>query len=201
MALSNSQRFGAYFLGLGLGCIIVSIILRVRGMPHPPEEPPPGVIRREVPGAFAQLMQNHQHIEGDFVLSQSDDLHAASHAAGQDIRCAVVPGLDPGAYIRVEEKSSLANPGQVLDWKFMFADRVRVKLASLADSRALAEAMRPLGWHFLAGQGADGSISIQLDAHDVRSVPAAVAKLKSWPQWVMDAEPDFLPAPSGGHEL
>jgi hypothetical protein len=141
-------------------------------------------------------MQDHQPLEGDFVLSQSDDSHTPGHVAGESTRGLVVPGLDPGAYIRVEEKSASTNPGRVLDWKFMFADRVRVKLVSPADSRALADAMRPLGWHFPGGASAAGWISIQLDAHDVHTVPDAVAKLKSWPQWVADAAPDYLPAPT-----
>jgi hypothetical protein len=199
MALTTPQRFGAYFAGFGLGCIIVSIILSIRGLPHPPVPPPPGVIRREVPGALTQWMQNHQHIEGDFVLTQSDDLHAPTHEAGLATRCVVVPGLDPGAFIRVEEKSTLTNPDVVTDWKFMFADRVRLKLVSPADSRALADAMHSLGWQFLGDRGADGSVSIVLAAHEVHSVPDAIARLKSWPQWVADAEPDYLPAPTGWH--
>ena len=199
MALSTSQRFGAYFIGVGLGCVVASIIWSIHGLPHAPELPPPGTIRREAPGALSQWVQNHQHIQGEFVLSQSDDLHAASHEGGQTTRCVVVKGLDEGAFIRVEEKSTLANPEVVTDWKYMFADHVRVKLVATAFSRELVEAMRPLGWRFLGGAAVDGWLIITLDTHEARSVPEAVTKLKSWPQWVADAEPDYLPAPVEWH--
>jgi hypothetical protein len=140
---------------------------------------------------------------GDFVLSQSDDLHAPNRDANTRTRCVVVTGLDPGAFIRIEEKSTVTNPDEVTEWKFMFADHVRVKLVSAEVSRALAEAMRPQGWHFLGEQNPDGWIGIMLASHDVHSVPEAVDKLKAWPQWVASVEPDYLPAPSneGWHGL
>jgi hypothetical protein len=203
MDLTTPQRIGAYFAGFGLGCIMVSVILTLRGLPHAPEPPPPGVIRREVPGMLSQWMQSHLPILGDFVLSQSDDLHTPNRDPAFRTRCVVVTGLDPGAFIRIEERSTLANLDEVTDWKFMFADHVRVKLVSPDASHALVDAMRPFGWHFLGDQNPDGWIGIMLDGHDVRSVPAAVDKLKSWPQWVAVAEPDYLPAPSneGWHGL
>ena len=98
MALTTPQRFGAYFVGNSAsGCIIVSIILGVRGLPHPPEPPPPGVIRREVPGMLSQWMQNHQPIfRADLSSCRNlDDLHAPNRDAGHRTRCVVVTGLDP----------------------------------------------------------------------------------------------------------
>src|SRR5271170_2804641 len=91
MSLSTAQRFGAYFTGFGLGCVLVGIYLSVRGLPHPPEAPPPGVIRRETPGALAQWMATGTPIDGDFVLSHDDNrmTGGADAATGRFTRAAV----------------------------------------------------------------------------------------------------------------
>jgi hypothetical protein len=196
MSLTTPQRFGAYFIGFGLGCVLISIYFSVRGLPHPPEPPPPGVIRREVPGALAQMMLAGAPIDGDFVLSSDDSRTMAVPAAGRFTRALVVTGLDPGAYIRVEEQSLVTAPNQVVDWKFMFADHARVQLKPGVDTRPLADAMQPLGWRFAGDQDRDGWATILLRGHHVKSLPQALAQLRAWPQWVVAAEPDYLPAPS-----
>ncbi len=196
MSLTTSQRFGAYFIGFGLGCVLVSIYLSVRGLPHPPEPPPPGVIRREVPGALAQMMLSGTPIDGDFVLSHDDSRTLAAPAAGRFTRALVVAGLDPGAFIRVEEQSLVTDPDKVVDWKFMFADHARAQLKPGADTRALADAMKPLGWRFAGDKDKDGWATILLSGHSVKSLPQALAQLQAWPQWVAAAAPDYLPAPS-----
>ncbi len=84
----------------------------------------------------------------------------------------------------------------MVDVKYMFADQVRAQLKPDADTKALADAMAPFGWHYVGGKAADGWMTIALKDHDVRSVPLAVAQLQSWPQWVVVASPDYLPAPT-----
>ncbi|HTB63189.1 MAG TPA: hypothetical protein VK737_06335, partial [Opitutales bacterium] len=120
----------------------------------------------------------------------------ADPVTGKFARAVVVAGLDPGAFIRVEEQSQNKEPDKVTDWKFMFAGQVRARLVPNADTAALAKAIMPLGWNFTGVQDKDGWVTIVLKDHDVKSVPQAVAQLKAWPQWVADATPDYLPAPS-----
>ncbi len=200
MSLTLRQRFGAYFIGFGIGCVIVAIIFSIRGLPHKSEyEPPaPGVIRRQVPGVLAQLAQSGQPIEGDYVLSREDSrkLGRIDPATGRFYRAVVVAGLDPGAFIRVEEQSFNKEPDKVVDVKFMFADQVRAQLKPDTDTKALAEAMAPFGWHYVGAKGPDGWVTISLKDHDVRCAPVAVAQLQAWSQWVITAEPDYLPAPT-----
>jgi len=200
MSLTTRQRIGAYFIGFGIGCVLVAIIFTIRGLPHSAqaEPPPPGVIRREVPGVLGQMMQAGQPIAGDFVLSLEDSRKSGKidPDTGRFSRAIVVAGLDPGAFIRVEEQSLLKAPDAVVDWKFMFADRARAQLKPDADTKALAEAMAPLGWHYLGGKGQDGWMTISLKDHAAGSVPQAVAQLQEWTQWVAAAEPDYLPMPS-----
>jgi hypothetical protein len=178
----------------------VTIYVSVRGLPHQPEAPPIGVIRREVPGALAQWMANGTLVDGDFILSHMDTrvTGGADPVTGKFARAVVVAGLDPGAFIRVEEQSQNKEPDKVTDWKFMFAGQVRARLVPNADTAALAKAMMPLGWNFTGGQDKDGWVTIVLKDHDVKSVPQAVAQLKAWPQWVAEATPDYLPAPGTG---
>jgi hypothetical protein len=196
MSLSSKQRYGAFFTGVGLGCVMAAIYFGARGLPHAPEPPPPGVIRRQVPGVLAEMMQTGRPITGEFVLSQLDDQHIRTHDSGTFRRWVVVPGLDPGAFIRIEEVSRLQEPDKVVDWKFMFADQVRAKLIPQADTHAIAEAMQPLGWHFIGGKDKDDWVEISLGSHHVASVPDAVTKLTAWTQWIAQAEPDFLPPPA-----
>ncbi len=114
MSLSTRQRFGAYFIGFGIGCVIVAIIFTLRGLPQKPgfEPPAPGVVRREVPGMLAQLALSGRPIEGEYVLSHEDSRTAGGldPATGRFSRAIVVAGLDPGAFIRVEEQSSSRTP-------------------------------------------------------------------------------------------
>jgi len=196
MSLSTKQRYGAFSIGAGIGCVLAVIYFSARGLPHPPELPPPGVIRREVPGVILQWMQNGQPIAGDFVLSQMDSRQAGGVSAGRFSRFVVVAGLDPGAYIRIEEVSTLKEPDQVVDWKFMFADHIRAQLLPGADTRAMAEEMVKLGWHFTGGKDKDGWVLIALKEHDADSVGKASWQMQKWPQWVAKAEPDYLPAPT-----
>jgi hypothetical protein len=196
MSLSTPQRFGAYFIGFGIGCVLVSIYFSVRGLPHAPEPPPPGVIRREVPGALAQWMLSGMPIEGDFVLSHDDNRTTGGANAGRFTRALVVPGLDPGAFIRIEEQSLVKDYDQVVDWKFMFADHVRAQLQPGVDTRVLADAMNSFGGHFAGDKDKDGWSTILLKDHDVKSMPQALAQLQAWPQWVAAAAPDYLPPPS-----
>jgi len=198
MSLTTRQRFGAYFTGFGIGCLLVGIYLSMRGLPHTPEPTPPGVIRHETPGALAQWMLRGAPIDGDFILSHDDNrtTGGADAATGRFIRAVVVSGLDPGAFIRVEESSLIKEPDQVVDWKYMLADRVRAQLKPGADTRAMADAMTPLGWRFSGGKDQDGWATILLKDHDVKALPLALGQLRAWPQWVAAAEPDYLPAPS-----
>ena len=115
---------------------------------------------------------------------------------GRFSRFVVIAGLDPGAFIRIEEISTLSAPNQVVDWKFMFADRVRAQLVPGADTRAMTEAMDPLGWHFASGKDKDGWVTIALRTHDASSVTKALLQLQQWPQWVAKSEPDYLPPPT-----
>ena len=199
MSLTTRQRFGAYFIGFGIGCVICAVIFTIRGLPHKADyEPPaPGVIRRQVPGVLAQLAQSGQPIEGEYVLSHEDSrmLGGIDPATGRFYRAIVVAGLDQGSFIRVEEQSFNNDPNKVVDVKYMFADQVRTQLKPDADTKGLANAIAPFGWHYVGGKGTDGWMTIALKDHDVRSVPLAIAQLQSWPQWVAAAEPDYLPAP------
>jgi hypothetical protein len=195
MSLTNRQRYGAIFTGLAIGCVLSALILGKRGLPHPPPPPDPGVIRREVPGIVAQWMEKGQPIEGDFVMSEATGPAAG---AGGRVRALVVPGLDEGALIRIEETPAPAGSGkQVQGWKFMFADRVRAQLTPGADTPAMAEALRALGWHFYARDLTGLWVTIALNTHSAESLPLALAKLREWPQWVAAEEPDYLPAPTG----
>jgi hypothetical protein len=198
MSLSTRQRFGAYFTGFGLGCLLVTIYLSMRGLPHTPEPTPPGVIRHETPGALAQWMLRGAPIDGDFILSHDDNrtTGGADLASGRFTRSLVVSGLDPGAFIRIEETSLIKEPEKVTDWKYMLADRVRAQLKPDADTGAMANAMTPLGWGFSGGKDKEGWATILLKDHDVKALPQALAQLRAWPQWVITAEPDYLPAPT-----
>jgi hypothetical protein len=198
MSLTTQQRFGAYFTGFGIGCVLVGIYLSARGLPHSPEPPAPGVIRREVPGALAQWMITGAPVDGDFILSHDDNrtTGGADAATGRFTRALVVSGLDPGAFIRVEEDSFNKDPDKVVDWKYMFADHARAQLQPGVDTRTLADAMNPFGWHFVGDKDKDGWATILLNGHDVKTLPQALAQLRAWPQWVAAAEPDYLPAPS-----
>ena len=202
MSLTMPQRLGAYFTGFGIGCILVGVYLAVRGLPQQPAPPPPGVIRREVPGALAQWVLSGSPIDGDFVLSHDDNrtTGGADAATGKFTRALVVAGLDSGAFIRVEEQSTNQNPERVLDWKYMFADHARIKLQPGVDTRTLADAMNPFGWRFTGERDQDGWATILLKDHDVKSLPKAIAQLQAWPQWVAAAEPDYLPAPTLIHQ-
>jgi hypothetical protein len=197
MELSSRRRWVIYFIGVAIGCVISAIILGQRGLPHPGQTPEPGVIRREVPGVIGELMADGRPLEGDFVISTDDGTPAAD---GSRLRAVVVPGLDPGAFIRVEEQCTPPNSGgrfAVTAWKFMFADRVRVKLAPQADRKALGDALHAHGWRFLELEPGTDWIAIQLDAHHAFTVPKAVTEIQAWTQWVSAVEPDFLPAPTG----
>ncbi len=196
MALTSQQRYGAFFIGVGIGCVLVTIYFGVRGMPKPPEPLPPGAVRREVPGAVLQWVAEGQPIEGKFVLSFKDARSGAGVSTGRFSRFVVVSGLDPGAFIRIQEQSTLSNPDVVIDWKFMFADQVRVQLAPQADTKALAEAMAKSGWRFTGSKDKDGWLFVHLADHEAMSVDRAVAQLQQWPQWVAKAEPDYLPMPT-----
>jgi hypothetical protein len=196
MALSTQQRYIAFFGGVGVSCVLLTIYFGVRGLPQPPELPAPGVIRREVPGAVLQWMAESKPIEGAFVLSQDDARKAGGVSSGRFSRFLVVPGLDPGAYIRIEEIAASQEPDKIADWKFMFADHVRVLLQPNADTRAMATEMAKLGWHFSGGKDKEGWVTIILKDHQANSVGQAQWQLQQWPQWVAKAEPDYLPAPT-----
>lgn len=196
MSLTSQQRYGAFFIGVGIGCVLVTIYFGVRGVPQPPELPPPGVIRREVPGAVLQWMTENKPIEGPFVLSQADARKAGGVSSGRFSRFLVVPGLDPGAYIRIQETATLQEPDKIIDWKFMFADQVRAQFQPNADTKAMAAEMSKLGWHFSGGKDKDGWVTIILKDHQATSVDQALGQLQQWPQWIAKAEPDYLPVPS-----
>lgn len=196
MALTSQQRYGAFFIGVGLGSVVAVIYFTVRGLPHPAELPEPGVIRRQVPGAVSQWMSGGLPITGSFVLSQADARTAGGSGASQFSRFVVVTGLDPGAYIRIEEISNVQQPDKVIDWKFMFADHVRAQLLPNADTQAMSAEMAKLGWRFAGGKDKDGWVLITLKEHDAMSVAKAQLQLQQWPQWVAKAEPDYLPVPA-----
>jgi hypothetical protein len=169
----------------------------MRGLPHPPEPPPPGVIRREVPGALAQTVKGGAPFHADSVLSEFKTPPAAD---GTHTRAFVVEGLDPGAYIRVEEIYAPGVEDAVKDWKFMFADGVRARLAPQADTPAMAAALRALGWRLRGLPDKDGWVLIALNSHTAASVPIALKQLQEWPQWVAEAGPDYLPPPKDRRE-
>lgn len=195
MSLSTQQRYIAFFGGVGVSCLLLTIYFGIRGLPQPSQLPPPGVIRREVPGAVLQWMSENKPIEGPFVLSH-DDTRTIGGSGPRFTRRVVVSGLDPGAYILVLEYSPFDKPDTVTDWKFMFADHVRVQLTPNADTRAMAGEMDKFGWHFNGGKDKDGWVTIQLKDHNATSVGEADWQLQKWPQWVAKVEPDFLPAPT-----
>ncbi len=196
MALSSKQRYGAFFIGVLIGCTFLTIYYGARGLPSTPTLPPPGTIRRQVPGVVLQWMADGKPIAGDFILSQSDSRQGGGVSSGRFSRFVVLSGLDPGAYIRIEEISLLSAPDKVVDWKFMFADHLRAQLVPGADTRALAAEMAKLDWKFSGGKDKDSWVTIALKTHDVSSVPEAELQLNKWPQWVAKSEPDYLPAPS-----
>jgi len=193
MLMTTKQRVATFCFGIAMGCVVATLILGRHGLPKAPERPDEGVIRREVPGAVTQWMQMGVPIEGDFILSES--IGAAS-ADGQILRWIVVPGLDPGAYIRVEEKSPSTDLRRVTGWKFMFADRVHAQLQPDADTRALSAALAAHGWHYLGGKSPGNWVTVQLDDHKADTVTAALKEFQAWPQWIAQAEPDYLPTPS-----
>jgi hypothetical protein len=196
MALTSKQRFGAFFIGVGIGCVFLTLYYSVRGLPKVAGPPPPGVIRRQVPGVILQWMAPGQPIAGNFVLSEADSRDGGGASAGRFSRFVVIAGLDPGAFIRIEEISTLDAPNQVVDWKFMFADRVRAQLVPGADTHAMAEAMAKLDWRFAGGKDQDGWVAIALKTHDASSVSKALLQLQQWPQWVAKSAPDYLPPPA-----
>ncbi|HVU38977.1 MAG TPA: hypothetical protein VHC95_11635 [Opitutales bacterium] len=196
MALTSKQRYGAFFIGVGLGSVLAVIYFTIRGLPQPPVLPEPGVIRRQVPGAVSQWMSGGMPITGAFVLSQADSRAGGGSGPDQFSRFVVVTGLDPGAYIRIEEISNVRQPDKVTAWKFMFADQVRAQLLPNADTHAMSEEMAKLGWHFAGGKDKDGWALIALKEHDAMSVAKAQLQLQQWPQWVAKTEPDYLPAPA-----
>ncbi len=198
MSMPTRQRLIVFSVGFAMGCVIVAIVLRHRGLPHRPVAPDPGVERRIVPGVLSEWTKSGKPVEGDFVVSEAPGPLAPD---GSRTRAVVVPGLDPGSFIRIEEEWAPGPPSAmptVRAWKFMFADRVKVKLLQNTDTKAMAEALKPFGWHF-SGRGAtDNEVFIALGAHTAAAVPTALAQLQKWPQWVVSAEPDYLPPPAEG---
>jgi hypothetical protein len=196
MALTGKQRLKAFLAGMGGGVVLAGLLAWHHGLPKAKPIPEAGELRREVPGILAQWTSAGQPIEGTFVLSQMLQERAAH---GTRTRAVVVPGLDDGSYIRVEETWGPENPPRVRAWKFMFADRVRIKLKAGADSTGLTKALVAQGWMLVRRDPANGWITIGLNAHEAKTVGEALAQVRAWPQ-VDAAEPDELPGPqaSGG---
>jgi len=194
MEMTGKQRLMAFLAGATAGAVLTGAIFWHRGLPHRAALPEPGVERRLTPGALTQWTNNGQPIEGAFITSESLGPVAAD---GSRTRGVVVPGLDPGSYVRLEEQWAPGTPPVVRAWKFMFADRVRVKLKAGADTRAMAEALQAKGWRFAARDAASGWVTVALGTHLAGSVPAALKQMQAWPQWVVDAQPDLLPPPNG----
>ena len=119
--------------------------------------------------------------------------------AGVRERDVVVPGLDQDSFIRIAEFTAPTGTGgeaPVSDWKFMFADRVRAQLnPQMKKTSDLADALHKQGWQFKGGADAKGWVTISLNAHLAGSIPDAIKQLQVWPDWVLAAEPDYLPPP------
>jgi hypothetical protein len=198
METPPDQRWKIFGVGFAGGLVLAAIIFWHHGWPRRAAGPEPGTIRHLTPGALIEWTSTGQPIEGDFVLSQTLSPAAPD---GTRTRGVVVPGLDAGSYVRIEETWAPETPGAaptVRAWKFMFADHVRVKLQRGADSQALAAALHTRGWRFTARDVASGWITVGLGVHVANAVPTALAQLRAWPQWVAQAEPDTLPPPAMG---
>jgi hypothetical protein len=193
MELTSKQRFAAFGVGAGIGLVLSALYMWDRGWPKPKPLPEPGVERREVPGVLAQWTSSGQPVEGAFIVSQALQKRAAD---GSRLRGLVVPGLDPGSFVRIEEEWAPGYPPTVRAWKFMFADRVKARLREQADTPAMAAALAARGWYFKTRDPVSGWVTIEIGAHEARSVPDALKQLLAWPQWVVDAQPDLLPPPS-----
>jgi hypothetical protein len=192
MELTGKQRLKAYAMGALGGGVLMGLLLWHHGLPKPVVLPEPGVERRQVPGILAQWMATGQPVEGSFVVSQMMEPRAAN---GTRVCAVVVPGLDDGSFVRVEEQWGPETPPMVQGWKFMYADRVKVKLRDGADTAAFAARLQKSGWHFLKRDPASGWVTIGLDSHAAKTVPEALAQLRTWSPWVEAAEVDELPAP------
>jgi hypothetical protein len=192
MELTSKQRLAAFGAGAGFGLVLMALYWWDRGTPKHLPPPEPGVERRAVPGVLAQWTSSGQPIEGAFIVSQALGVAAAD---GSRLRGVVVPGLDPGTFIRIEEEWAPGVPPVVRAWKFMFADRVKVRLREKADTQAMAKALSARGWKFKARDPVSGWVTIDLGAHEAQSVPEGLKELRGWPQWVVDAQPDLLPPP------
>ena len=183
----------AFVVGVVLGGILAAAVMSHRRPAARVMEYGPDGERRAVPGVLGQWVSNGQPIEGDFVASEMFTPRAAD---GTRLRAVVVPGLDAGSFVRVEETWMRQNPPVVRGWKFMFADRVRAQLKPGVDTAPLEEAVRAKGWQIKEHDTASGWVTIMLGTHAAKSVPAALAQLQAWPQWVAAEAPDYLPGPS-----
>lgn len=193
MALTGKQRIAAFVAGVVLGGLLAAAVMSHRRLPVREVTTEPDGLRRMVPGVLGQWVSTAQPIEGDFVVSQ---MQTARSADGTRLRAVVVPGLDAGSFVRVEETWAAENPPVVRGWKFMFADRVRAQLQPGVDTAPLAAALKAKGWHIVAWDPAGGWMTLALGAHDAKSVPEALTQLQAWPQWVAAADPDYLPGPA-----
>jgi hypothetical protein len=196
MSMPTRQRLIVLSVGFAMGCVIVGIVLRHRGLPHRPQAADPGVERRMVPGVLSEWTKSGKPIEGDFIVSEAPGPLAPD---GSRTRGVVVPGLDPDSFVRIEEEWAPGPPSAeptVRAWKFMFADRVRAKLRPGTDTKAMAEALKPLGWHFSGRGPGENEVTIALGAHLAATVPTALVQLQKWPQWIETVEPDYLPPPA-----
>ena len=193
MALTGKQRIAAFVVGVVLGGVLAAGVMSHRRPPAQPVVLGPDGERRAVPGVLGQWVSNGQPIEGDFVVSQMFTPRAAD---GTRLRAVVVPGLDAGSFVRVEETWMPQNPPVVRGWKFMFADRVRAQLLPGVDTAPFAEAVRAKGWRFTGRDPATGWVTLALGTHEAKSVPEALGQLQAWPQWVAAEAPDYLPGPA-----